>query len=197
MVAFVKISMLVARAEKGDLGAQLELAETYRRGRGVMSSFTKALKFYSMAARQNDPQALFFIAECQDLGRGMTQDALLAFNNYRKAADQGHLEAMVTVGHFYELGRAVERDVAQAKKFYELAARAGHPDAARKLASLEKELSAESISIPLDQVRARKEREAEERQNILAIRRLVLDSLSNCNDKQKLQKVLSTLRSVG
>ncbi len=196
MVAFVKISMLVARAEKGDLGAQLELAETYRTGRGVMSSFTKALTFYSRAARQNDPQALFFIAECQDLGRGMTQDALLAFNNYRKAADQGHLEAMVTVGHFYELGRAVERDVAQAKKFYELAARAGHPDAARKLASLEKELSAESISIPLDQVRARKEREAEERQNIHAIRRLVLDSLSNCNDKQKLQKVLSTLRGM-
>jgi TPR repeat protein len=197
MVAFVKISMLVSKAEKGDLGAQLELAETYRTGRGVMSSFTKALKFYSMAARQNDPQALFFIAECQDLGRGMTQDALLAFNNYRKAADQGHLEAMVTVGHFYELGRAVERDVAQAKKFYERAARAGHPDAARKLASLEKELNSESITVPLDELKARKEREAEEKQNIHSIRRLVLDSLSNCNDKQKLQKVLSTLRGVG
>jgi hypothetical protein len=64
------------------------------------------------------------------------------------------------------------------------------------LASLEKELSNESITIPFDEVKARKEREAEERQNIHAIRRLVLDSLSNCNDKQKLQKVLSTLRSV-
>jgi TPR repeat protein len=39
------------------------------------------------------------------------------------------------------------------------------------------------------------QREAEERQNIHSIRRLVLDSLSNCNDKQKLQKVLSTLRN--
>ena len=196
MVAFIKISLLLSRAEGGDLGAQLELAEIYRNGRGVMSSFTKALKFYSMAARQNDPEALFFIAECQDLGRGMTQDPFLAFKNYCKAAELGHLEAMVTVGHFYELGRAVERDVAQARTFYQRAARAGHPDAARKLASLEKELSAETITIPLDQVKARKEREAEERQNIQSIRRLVLDSLSNCNDKQKLQKVLSTLRGM-
>jgi TPR repeat protein len=103
---------------------------------------------------------------------------------------------MLTLGHFYEVGRAVQRDVSQAKKFYERAARAGHPDAARKLASLEKELNSESITVPLDELRARKEREAEERQNIHSIRRLVLDSLSNCNDKQKLQKVLSTLRGM-
>jgi hypothetical protein len=58
----------------------------------------------------------------------------------------------------------------------QLAARAGHPDAARKLVRPEKELSAETIAISLDQVKARKEPVAEERQNIPAIHRLVLDS---------------------
>ncbi len=194
MVAFVKISILLSKAEKGDLGAQLELAEIYRTGRGVMSSFTKALKFYSMAARQNDPQALFFVAECQDVGRGMSQDPVLALKNYRKAADLGHLEAMVTVGHFYELGRAVERDVDLARQYYRRAMGAGHSLAAKKLASLERERETESLNVPLNDIKIRKQNDAQEQDNIRAIRKIVLDSLTRCDDKQKLQKVLSTLR---
>ena len=136
MLTKIQISLLTKSADGGDLGSQIELARIFKAGKVVDPSFTKTLKYYSMAARKNNPEALFFLAECQDRGKGMTLSPEYAFQNYLKAAKQGHIEACLAVGHFYEIGRAAFKDLNKAKQFYEYAAAKGSVEATEKIKRL-------------------------------------------------------------
>lgn len=151
----IQINLLKKQADAGDLNAQIEVARIYRSGTGIDPSFSNALKYYSMAARKNHPEALFFIAECQDKGKGMPLSPEYAFQNYLKAAKQGHVESCVAVGHFYEVGRAAFKDLTKAREFYEYAARKGSDEAKKKLANL---LSRASVPLsavsPLEQIKS-------------------------------------------
>jgi TPR repeat protein len=159
MLTSIQISLLDNKANGGDVFAQIELARIYKEGRGVTPSFSKTLKYYSMAARKDHPEALFFIAECQDKGKGMTLSPEYAFQNYLKAAKKGHIEATLAIGHFYEIGRAAHKNLAKAKEFYEIAMSKGSLEAKESLKriALKKDTPLSGIS-PLEMIKRQQER---------------------------------------
>ena len=56
-------STLIKKAESGDGSAQLELADKYRFGEGVIRDHDKALKWYRLAAKQSYYDAIFALTE--------------------------------------------------------------------------------------------------------------------------------------
>ncbi|NBY16542.1 MAG: sel1 repeat family protein [Betaproteobacteria bacterium] len=157
MLTKIHINLLKNQADAGDLNSQLELAKIFKEGKGVEPSFSNTLKYYSMAARKNHPEALFFIAECQDKGKGMPLSPEYAFQNYLKAAKQGHVEACIAVGHFYELGRAAFKDLTKARQFYEYAVSKGSKEAKVKLQNLLSRASVPLSSVsPLERIKSQR-----------------------------------------
>lgn len=158
MLTSRQISTLFQQALGGELFSQLELARIYKEGRGVRPSLSNALKYYSMAARKDHPEALFFIAECQDEGNGVSLNREFAFQNYLRAVKKGHVEAAVAIGHFYEYGRAVHKNLAKAKEFYEFAASKGSLKAKESLKriALKNDMPLSDIS-PLELVKGQQD----------------------------------------
>lgn len=194
VIASIQKSRLISKAENGELDAQLQLAQMYRTGDGVEASITEAVKYYSMAARQNHPDALFFIAECQDLGRGTPVNPEYAFQNYLKAAKLGHAEACVSVGYFYEVGRATYQNKNLAKEYYQLAAAKGNANAVKKLAALGGANIQSSSTSPLDRARINRSADDFDRNKLAALRKLALDAVSRCEDPRQLETIIKTLR---
>jgi len=91
MFDFGKIERLKSRADSGDVKSQIEIGKEYLKGQNIQASFTKAFAYFSMAARKNEPEALFLLAECQDNGTGTDVNPSHAFMNYQKSADLGYL----------------------------------------------------------------------------------------------------------
>lgn len=187
--------MLESKAEKGDVSAMLDLAKIYRSGNGVPSSPTKAYRYYSMAARQNAPEALFFIAECQDVGRNVPADPNAAFQNYLRAAKAGLADAAYAVGHFYEVGRGTFRDVSKAREFYQLAASKGHSDAKNALAKLSNGGAREPSSLsPLERAKGLAARETgEDLRKIHLLRKIISEKAQICSDIAVLERAAKIL----
>ena len=194
MLSAFQISRLTSRADGGELPAQRELAEIYRWGRGVNANIGKAIQYYSLAARQNDPDALFFIAECQDLGRGMSANLENAFQNYLRAAKLGHADAMVCAAYFYEMGRGTYQNKDLARQYYQAAAAKGHPDAAKKLQALDSGQGAASQESPLERVRAEQRLRDNSREKLITLRKLALEAVARCEDLGQLETIIKALR---
>ena len=84
---------LMALAENGDPEAQFQLAGHFKKGIGVRKSFSKAVEWYTKAAKQGNVMAQYNLAECYKLGRGVKNDIEKAVEWYTKAAEQGDQEA--------------------------------------------------------------------------------------------------------
>jgi CRP-like cAMP-binding protein len=138
MLKKLKLSALTKKAESGDLKAQIELAAIHENGSmGMPTNRFLAYKYYSLAARHNHPEALFFIAACQDYGIMMPHNISQAFQNYIKAADQNHPAAAFAAGYFYETARATQRDIKLARHYYKIAAANGHKFANGRIEALD------------------------------------------------------------
>jgi CRP-like cAMP-binding protein len=128
---------LIEIADSGDLDAQIELAGLYKDGaEGLPANPFLAYKYYSLAAKHNHPEALFFIATCQDRGIMMPHNYGLALKNYIKAADQNHPNAAFAAGFFYEAALSTAQNIKQAKHYYRIAAANGHTLANAKIEEL-------------------------------------------------------------
>ena len=68
------ISDLTARAEKGEVAAQLELAGIYTKGEGVPKDNTAATKWFLKAAEQGDGAAEFSMGRKYLKGEGVAKD---------------------------------------------------------------------------------------------------------------------------
>jgi len=127
MLQNLTLPNLAKKAESGDVQAQLELANLYKNGeQGLPANPFLAYKYYSLAAKHNHPEALFFIATCQDRGIMMPQNYDWALKNYIKAADQNHPYAAFAAGFFYEAALSVPQNIKLAKHYYQIAAANGH-----------------------------------------------------------------------
>src|SRR3989338_4350285 len=84
------LKALEARAAKGDVEAQFELALAYDACDGVALDDQKPLAWYTRAARQGHLAATFNRAWMYDEGEGTKEDNLAAIKWYRKAAEAGH-----------------------------------------------------------------------------------------------------------
>ena len=129
------VDLLRPLAEQGDARlatghgtarAQFALGLRYEYGgRGVAPDYGKALKWYHLAAMQEDAEAQFSLGRMYENGKGTTQDYKKAVEWYRLAAKQGYADAQDFLGTMFSLGHGVTQDFVRAHMWYNLAAAHG------------------------------------------------------------------------
>lgn len=114
-------------AESGNTSAQLSLGYMYLYGTdGVQSDYTKAFKYYEMAAAQNDKIALNNLGSLYFNGIGTKVDYLKAAQLFAQAAKQGSDDAAVNLAFIYLSGDSKNKNLDEAVKLLQQAANAGN-----------------------------------------------------------------------
>lgn len=98
-------------AEKGDLNAQIELANAYRQGIGVSQDYKKAVKWFTLAAQQGDAKAQYNLGVMHSFGLGVVPDYEPAVKWYTLAAQQGNALAQYNLARLYYLGHGVSENI--------------------------------------------------------------------------------------
>lgn len=120
---------LVPIAEKGDVAAQLLVAEAHFYGRGTETNRAEAVRWYCRAAENGDSNAQASLGLCLLRGWGCEKDVEAAVDCYRKAAEGGNLAAMSDLAFCHMHGLGVEEDQEEAFRWAMMAAERGHPPA--------------------------------------------------------------------
>jgi len=128
---------LLAKANAGDAGAQVQVGEAYEAGKGVAHDPNQAAAWYRKAADQKSISAELHLAELYRDGDGkkFPRDMEQAAAWYRKAADQGDAGAQGTLGMLYSLGQGVARSDVEAYFWLDLAASVNGPNQAQYIAN--------------------------------------------------------------
>ncbi|HXR38724.1 MAG TPA: tetratricopeptide repeat protein [Terracidiphilus sp.] len=133
---------LLAKANAGDLAAELKAADAYAAGNGaprdprqLAADYQQAALFYRKAAGQGSIPAQIHLADLYRDGRGVTRDTAQAAAWYRKAAEQGDPGAQGTLGILYSVGMGVTRDDVEAYFWLDLATAVPGPNQARYIAN--------------------------------------------------------------
>ena len=100
-------SALVARADAGDLAAQLQVANAYDMGRGVPADTVQAVTWLRRAADGGSAEAQNLLGVKYRRGEGVPKDLVTAARWYRQAAKLGNAEAMFNLGAAYYNGDGV------------------------------------------------------------------------------------------
>jgi len=82
----------------------------------------EAVHWYSLAAKQEDPEGITNLAMMYLQGRGVKRDPPQAFRLCRKAAEAGHSAARQNLALMYANGDGVPRDYVSAFVWLDLAA---------------------------------------------------------------------------
>jgi hypothetical protein len=139
---------VVSAAEAGRVDAQFDLGNRYLNGTGVNQDNFEALRWFTLAAGQNNSNAQYNIAVMYLNGIGVIKDQTQAIEWFLKAADNGDVSSQFTLGIILFNGQLdVPQNTAEAYKWFVLAGAGGHQSAAAN-AVLVQEL------LPPDQVLA-------------------------------------------
>ncbi len=125
-VAHYKAPALLARAEKGEVLAQADVAEMYHDGIGAKRNYAESFKWMGRAAKSGNMAAIFFLAEAHEKGEGTPRNLAKAVELYRQSAQKGWGPAQLALGECYAQGKGVKRDYIQAYKWYSTAAFRGY-----------------------------------------------------------------------
>jgi len=98
--------------------AQSNLGVMYGEGRSVPQDDAEAVRWYLMAAEQENTTAQNNLGVMYVEGRSVPQDDAEAVRWYRMAAEQGLASAQTNLGWMYENGRGVPHDDAEAFRWY-------------------------------------------------------------------------------
>jgi hypothetical protein len=128
------VRAMTARAEKGDAGAQAELAMAYLRGDGVVSNPVVAAGWAGLAATKGHPLGQFILGTLYD--GGIKPDSRMAFRWMSAAALNGNVKAMHNVAVALVKGSGIERNPGEAANWFNKAASMGYRDSAFDLAVL-------------------------------------------------------------
>ncbi|XP_071086922.1 uncharacterized protein [Haliotis cracherodii] len=94
----------------------------------------KAVKFFTQAAEQHDPEAQYFLAICYEQGWGVEVNECKAAHLYSMSAQSGHDGAMYNLAVFHEHGLGgIPKDGISALHLYKKAAAQGNESAKFKL----------------------------------------------------------------
>lgn len=114
---------LLAKAENGDIEAQVAYAMSTWHGVGADRDAKVAIKWFEKAEKQGHPTARLFLAfHGEDLG---VHDSKKGFQLLQMAAQQGHVFAQTEIGNAYQLGKGVEQNQATAVLWFRRAALQG------------------------------------------------------------------------
>ncbi|MCP4697355.1 MAG: DUF1311 domain-containing protein [Gammaproteobacteria bacterium] len=113
-------------AEADDASAQLELADRYKQGNGVVQDFGQAAYWYRKAAEQGLAEAQYKLGVMHYKGKGVSQDSAQAAQWFQKAAEQEVAKAQFKLGWMYEHSKGMAEDFFQSAHWYQKAAQQGH-----------------------------------------------------------------------
>lgn len=113
-------------AEKGNVEAEISLAEAYFYGRGTPTNRPEAVRWYTKAANAGDPSAQASLGLCAFHGWGCGKDRRIAVEWYLKAAKAGNPGAMNDLAYCYLHGFGTEKDVSKGFDWAMKAAERGH-----------------------------------------------------------------------
>lgn len=116
---------LTQRAESGDAKAAYVLGDMFDQGtHGARKNLDTAIKWYRLAAEQEDGDALNNLGSMHQHGDGLPQDLEQARIFYERAVAAGCGVAMNNLGHFHHHGRGgLVADPAAAVKWFKAGAR--------------------------------------------------------------------------
>ncbi len=125
-------------AEQGRVDAMHSIAHTCLYGiAGVKQDYNKAFQWFTRAADNGCPQAMYHLGLCNANGYGTAKNPEKALDWYKKSAARGDEDAEYQVGLCYETGSGTKADPDEAKRWYQTAAAHGQPDADKKLRAAE------------------------------------------------------------
>lgn len=100
------IENLFRRAENGDNDACFNLGERFFYGRSVRQDYSKAVKWYTLAADRGDCSSQKKLADCFYLGQGIERNIAMAAKYYEMAAEQGDYDSQKALVRCYITGGA-------------------------------------------------------------------------------------------
>lgn len=136
------IPVLTQAAERGDISAQMILAEVYLRGTATIpQDYTQAAKWLMQLAPINSDAAVSIGIMARD-GMGMPQDCDSATMWIGHAIDMGSPRAIYELGRMRILGTCVPQDIEAGVQLLARAAKMGSPEAldALRATGLDKKL---------------------------------------------------------
>ncbi|HYH00050.1 MAG TPA: tetratricopeptide repeat protein [Terriglobales bacterium] len=145
LVCAADVAALKAKAESGDVKAQVALAQAYEKGEGVAQNDELAAKWFRAAADQGDAQAQNELGILYRRGIGVPQDKGQAFEWYARSAAQGYGPGRFNLATCYYNGDGVGISDVLAYSWFRLAAASGSKEAAEAVARMEAELSASKL----------------------------------------------------
>jgi uncharacterized protein len=114
---------MLAKANSGDLAAQVAVGDSYAEGKGVARDYKQAADWYRKAAEKGDVAAEMHLAALyRDGSKNFPRDMAQCAEWYRKAADQGDPTAQGTLGTLYFMGQGVPQNYLEAYFWLDLAA---------------------------------------------------------------------------
>ena len=104
-----------------------------------------ALKWWKLAAIQNDPGAQFNLGTLYLEGASVTRNYAEAAKWYLQSASRGHLQAQANLGLMYWEGKGVEKDLKRAYYWLSVAAEQGDDEAPGYLKRMAGEMSPDDV----------------------------------------------------
>jgi S1-C subfamily serine protease len=135
-----------AKAERGEVESQYQLAVMYALGIGVPKNYAESGKWYLKAANAGVAEAQFALGlRYYKHGLDAKEHYATAFTWFYKAANQGMPEAQYNLGVLYSLGRGVATNKVEAFRWFNLAGAQGNTNGLVARLELEDELTPKQI----------------------------------------------------
>ncbi len=97
-------------AEQAEVSAYYPTAYAFEKGIGTEVDYERALKFYKLAAKYDDPNALLRLGKLFLKGRGMeTPSEVTALSYFQQASQHGSVDGRYHLGMMHLLGQGVEK----------------------------------------------------------------------------------------
>ena len=144
------VDRLLPKAERGNVPAQVAIAEALYFGTGGVTNKTEAFTWYLRAAKAGDASAQGSVGLCRFWGTGCEKDRADAVRWYTLAADKGDLPAMTNLAYCRLHGIGCERDDDGGFRLVLSAAECGYPRAQAMVG----ECYLEGVGVDRDSVKA-------------------------------------------
>jgi len=118
-------------AEKGNINAQFNLGEMYRRGDGVSLDYQTAIKWHKLAAEQGYAPSQFNLGEMYRRGGGLPLDYKTGLKWHKLAAEQNFALSQSNLGFMYANRQGVSQDLIYAHMWGNLGALNGNKNGAK------------------------------------------------------------------
>ncbi len=139
------VALLRRAANQGLAMAQYRLAKLFERGEGVEPDLVLARQWTERAAAAGNRKAMHDLGVYYARGEGAPLDEAAAFRWFKQAAELGVADSQFNLGVLYQQGRGTQASPADALFWFAVAARSGDNDARARAATLEAQMTPETV----------------------------------------------------